>query len=130
MLTRVLADVYPTVGKRRSFLDRWRLAREAECLNGIRLDVEELTERMDNSIKLLSDMFSARVYRLAATKIGVPDYRKPVDDKLQTAAGLYRSMIERFHQASAFVLGVHDRHPDHYCKVARIVNALRSDHCI
>jgi hypothetical protein len=104
MLTGVLAGVYPTMGRKRGFLDRWRLAREAERLNAIRLDVEELTERMDTSIKFLSDMFSARVYRLAAAKIGVPDYRKLVDDKLQTAADLYHSMIEQFHQASAFVL--------------------------
>jgi hypothetical protein len=104
VLTGVLEGVYPTVGKKKSFLARWRLAREAERLNAIRLDIEELTERMDTSIKFLSDMFSARVYRLAAAKIGVPDYRKLVDDKLQTAAGLYHSMIEQFHQASAFVL--------------------------
>jgi hypothetical protein len=104
ILTGVLNGVYPTVGKKKSFLARWRLAREAERLNAIRLDIEELTERMDNSIKFLSDMFAARVYRLAAARIGVPDYRKLVDDKLQTAAGLYHSMIEQFHQASAFVL--------------------------
>ncbi|HWP83922.1 MAG TPA: hypothetical protein VNN17_01925 [Terriglobia bacterium] len=104
MLTEVLAGVYPTAGKRRSFLFRWRLAREAERLNAIRLDLEELTERMDNSIKFLSDMFFARVYRLAAVKIGVPDYRKLVDDKLQTAAALYHSMMEQFHRSSAFVL--------------------------
>jgi hypothetical protein len=104
MLTRVLAGVYPTVGRKKGFLARWRLASEAERLNAIRLDVEELTERMDNSIKFLSDMFSARVYRLAAAKIGVPDYRKLVDDKLETAADLYASMMEQFHQSSAFVL--------------------------
>jgi hypothetical protein len=104
MLTGVLSDVYPAAGRKRSFLARWRLAREAERLNAIRLDVEELTERMDNSIKFLSDMFSARVYRLAAAKVGVPDYRKLVDEKLQTAATLYHSMIEQFHQGSAFVL--------------------------
>jgi hypothetical protein len=46
-----------------------------------------------NSIKFLSDMVSARVYRLAAAKIGVPDYRKLVDDKLETAADLYGSMM-------------------------------------
>ena len=104
VLTRVLAEVYPALGKRRRILPRWRLAREAERLNTIRLEVEELTERMDNSIKFLSDMFWARVYRLAAVKIGVLDYRKLVDEKLRTAADLYRSMMDRFYQGSAFVL--------------------------
>jgi hypothetical protein len=61
---------------------RWRLAREAQNLNRIRLDVRELTERMDTSIKFLSDMFSARQYRMAAGKIGVDDYRRLVESKL------------------------------------------------
>jgi hypothetical protein len=49
-------------------------------------------------------MYWARVYRLAASKIGVPDYRRLVDEKLATAADLYRSMMDQFHQGRAFVL--------------------------
>jgi hypothetical protein len=59
MLTQVLADVYRSLDKGTGALARWRLAREAGCLNTIRLDVRELTERMDNSIKFLRDMYSA-----------------------------------------------------------------------
>ena len=57
MLTRLLADVYRSLDKGTGVLARWRLAREAGRLNTIRLDVRELTERMDNSIKFLSDMY-------------------------------------------------------------------------
>jgi hypothetical protein len=85
-------------------LSRWKLAREAERLNALRLEVTELTERIDNSIKFLSDMFYARLYRLAATKVGVPDYRDLVDEKLRTAGELYEFMVEKFHQARGFVL--------------------------
>jgi hypothetical protein len=53
-------------------------------LNTIRLDIRELTERVDTSIKFLSDMFSARLYRMAAAKVGVEDYRRLVDGKLHT----------------------------------------------
>ena len=56
-------------------------------LNKILLDVRELTERIDTSIKFLSDMFSARQYRMAAGKIGVDDYRRLVESKLHTAGG-------------------------------------------
>ncbi len=80
------------------------MAKEAERLNTIRLDVRELAERLDNSIKFLSDMFQARLYRLAAAKIGVTDYRRLVDDKLATAADLYHSMVDEFHHGRAFVL--------------------------
>jgi len=52
----------------------------------------------------LSDTFAARVYRLAANRIGVPDYRNLVDQKLKTAGELYSFMMDRFHQGRAFVL--------------------------
>ena len=104
VLTRLLSGVYKSLEKRDGPFARWRLAREAERLNTIRLDVRELTERMDNSIKFLSDMFAARLYRLAAAKIGASDYRKLVDDKLKTADDLYRFMMDQFHQGRAFVL--------------------------
>jgi len=104
LLTRVLKGVYASLERRRSFLSRWKLAREAERLNTIRLEVIELTERSDNSIKFLSDMFCARLYRLAAAKVGVPDYRNLVEQKLRTAGQLYEFMVQGFHQARAFVL--------------------------
>ncbi|HWF11697.1 MAG TPA: hypothetical protein VG297_24685 [Bryobacteraceae bacterium] len=104
LLTRVLADVYRRLDHRRGMLGRWRTGREAEALNRVRLDIIELTEQVDNSIKFLSDMFYARAYGLAARRIGVTDYRDLVDEKLRTAGELYESMVSEFHQARAFVL--------------------------
>src|SRR5262249_15095299 len=103
LLTRVLAGVYKSLG-RRGLLRRWRMRREAERLNLIRLDTIELAERIDNSIKFLSDMFYARAYRIAASRIGVTDYRNLVDEKLRTAGELYEFMVDEFHQARAFLL--------------------------
>ena len=105
LLTKVLAGVYRSLG-RRGLLRRWRMAREAERLNQIRLDITELTERIDNAIKFLGDMFYTRAYRMAAARIGVTDYRNLVDEKLRTAGDLYQFMVDEFHQARAFLLEV------------------------
>ena len=83
---------------------RWRTARAASKLHTVLLDVNELTERADNAIKFLSDMFSARLYKLCAAKVGVPDYKDLVKEKLQTAEDLYRFMVDQFNQSRAFVL--------------------------
>ena len=61
-------------------------------------------ERADNAIKFLSDMFSARLYKVAASKIGVSDYKNLVNQKVHTAEELYRFMVDQFHQSRAFVL--------------------------
>jgi hypothetical protein len=105
LLTKELEGVY-------DFLDagggglwsRWRTARAASKLHTVLLDVNELTERADNAIKFLSDMFSARLYKLCAAKVGVPDYKDLVQEKLHTAEDLYRFMVDQFNQSRAFVL--------------------------
>lgn len=104
VLTRVLADVYKRLAEKRGFWGQWKLAKEAGNLNTIRLDYRELAERTENAIKFLSDMFYARAYRLASSRIGVSDYRNLVTDKLSTARDLYESMVNEFHQARAFFL--------------------------
>jgi hypothetical protein len=104
VLTKVLAKVYRQIDVKRGFFSTWRLAREAAELNTIRLDYRELSERTENAIKFLSDMFYARVYRLAAARIGVNDYRNLVAEKLTTARELYESMVNEFHQQRAFFL--------------------------
>jgi len=103
LLTQELAGVYDSLEKK-SLFGRWRLPQEASRLQTVLLDVTELTERADNAIKFLSDMFSARLYRLAANKIGVHDYKSLAKEKLRTAEDLYRFLIDQFHQSRTFVL--------------------------
>jgi hypothetical protein len=104
LLTNLLMDAYRSIERGTGFRARWRLAHAAERLNTIRLDVRELTERVDNSIKFLSDMFAARLYRMAAARIGVPDYRRLVEQKLESAGDLYGFMMDQYHQGRAFFL--------------------------
>jgi hypothetical protein len=104
LLTTRLKDVYQMLEEKRGPTRRWRQARQAEHLNAMRLDVIELTERSDNAIKFLSDMFYARAYRIASNKVGVADYRNLVEQKLRIAAELYESLVNSFHEARAFFL--------------------------
>jgi hypothetical protein len=105
LLTRELEGVYDFLETGGTGLwSRWRTARAATKLHTVLLDVSELTEHADNAIKFLSDMFSARLYKLAASKVGVPDYKDLVQEKLHTAEELYRFMVDQFNQSRAFVL--------------------------
>jgi hypothetical protein len=106
LLTKILDSVYDSLGQKKGMLARWRLARSATSLHTVLLEVSELTEHADNAIKFLSDMFAARLYRLAAGKVGVPDYRDLVEQKLKTAEDLYDYMVEQFNQSRAFFLEV------------------------
>ena len=105
LLTHELQSVYDFMDHGKTGIwARWRTAKRATRLHTVLLDVDELTERADNAIKFLSDMFSARLYKVAASKIGVTDYKDLVNQKVHTAEELYRFMVDQFHQSRAFVL--------------------------
>lgn len=106
LLTGILDEVYDSLERKKGLLSRWRMARPATRLHGVLLEIGELTERADNSIKFLSDMFAARLYRLAAARVGVPDYKDLVEQKMKTAEDLYRDMVDQFNQARGFFLEV------------------------
>src|SRR6202140_4109690 len=105
LLTRELKSVYDFMDSGSTgILARWRTAKRATRLHTVLLDVDELTERADNAIKFLSDMFSARLYKVAASKIGVTDYKDLVNQKVHTTEELYRFMVDQSHQSRAVVL--------------------------
>ena len=104
LLTRELEAGHKFLERGSSILRRWRLAREGARLQRVTIDVTELTERAENAVKFLSDMFSARLYNLAAKRIGVNDYKSLVEEKLTTAGNLYSFMLGEFHQSRSFAL--------------------------
>jgi len=106
LLTRELAGVYAEMKRRGGIVQRWKMRSEASRLNAVTVEVTELVERSTTAIKFVSDMFSARLYRLAAAKVGVPEYKNLVNEKLRTAESLYRFLIDEFHQSRGFVLEV------------------------
>lgn len=102
----MLREVYRSLDKGTGVWRRWGRAGEAERLNTVRLDVTEIAERAETAIKFVGDMFYARMYRLAAQRVGVPNYRGLVDQKLRTADELYQFMVDRFDQGRGFFLEV------------------------
>src|SRR5262249_41042141 len=78
LLSRDLTGQYRRL-KRRGLLAGWRRRRAALQLEAVTVEITELVERVDNAIKFFSDMFSARLYRLAASKVGVQDYKQLVN---------------------------------------------------
>src|SRR5260370_23872635 len=81
-----------------------RLTPAATRLRSVRLEVTQLTEHTTNALKFVGDMFSARLYKLCAAKIGVVEYQELVRDKLRTAHDLYGFMIDQFQQSRMFLL--------------------------
>jgi hypothetical protein len=106
LLTRELKDVYRYMESRRGRLAGWRMGSPAARLRTVRLEVTQLTEHTTNALKFVGDMFSARLYKLCAAKIGVVEYQELVRDKLRTAHDLYGFMIDQYQSTRGFLLEV------------------------
>ena len=106
LLTTLLSDVYSSLEGHESFWSRWRLSRRAGRLNRLRLDVMDLAERTEYSVKFISDTFYARVYRVSSGRIGVEDYKTLVGEKLKTAGELYDFMVAEFNERRMFAVEI------------------------
>jgi hypothetical protein len=69
--------------------------RAANQLHALLIDVKEITDRTDNALKIVGDLYAARVFNLAAARLGVARWKQSVEDKLQTLDDIYRFAVEQ-----------------------------------
>ena len=87
---------------------KWTLAALLTCcltLSAQQRSLYQQTQYKGQEIgKLTGDVYYARVYRMAAARLGVSEYRNLVDEKLRTMGELYDFMVDRFNESRSFVL--------------------------
>lgn len=59
------------------------------------IDVNELTDRAENALKVARDVYAARVFGLAAARLGLDEWKANVRDKLKTVDDIYRFAVEQ-----------------------------------
>ena len=50
---------------------------------------------MENAVKLVGDVYSARLFNLAAARVGLDAWKRNVEDKLKTLDDIYRFAVEQ-----------------------------------
>ena len=61
-----------------------RYTRAAHDVHALLIDVHELTDHAENAIKFVGDIYAARLFGLAATRLGLDRWKAGVQEKLQT----------------------------------------------
>jgi len=64
-------------------------------LHALFIDVNDVTDRTQNALKLIGDIYAARLFHLVATRLGVPMWKASVDEKLKTLDDIYRFAVEQ-----------------------------------
>jgi hypothetical protein len=72
-----------------------RYTRAARELHALFIDVNELTDRTENALKLVGDVYAARLLALAHARLGVTAWRDSVHDKLKTLDQIYRFAVDQ-----------------------------------
>ena len=55
----------------------------------------ELTDRAGNALKIIGDAYYARLYRGAAGRLGLKDWQRQIDSKLQSVNEIYQFFTDQ-----------------------------------
>ena len=97
LLDAELARIYPSL-QRTSW---WRnlagggAVRAANQLHSLFIDVNEITDRTENALKIMGDIYAARVFALVAARLGLGRWKQNVEDKLKTLDDVYRFAVDQ-----------------------------------
>jgi hypothetical protein len=73
-------------------------------LHALFIDVNELTDRTENALKMVGDIYSARLFNLAAARLGLARWKASVEEKLETLDDIYRFAVEQLAIARGYFL--------------------------
>ena len=97
LLDAELARIYAQMqggGWGRTWFSR-RYTRAARNVHALFIDVTELTDRTQNALKIVGDVYAARLFALAAARLGLDQWKGSVREKLRTLDAIYRFAVER-----------------------------------
>ncbi len=92
-----LATIYARLQRPRWY-EAWtgaRYASAARQVHSLFIDVNELTDRTENALKFIGDIYAARLFTLIADRLGLERWKANVQEKLKTLDDIYRFAVEQ-----------------------------------
>jgi hypothetical protein len=72
-----------------------RYTRAARQVHSLFIDVNELTDRTENALKIVGDVYAARLFTLTGARLGLDHWKGNVREKLKTLDDIYRFAVEQ-----------------------------------
>jgi hypothetical protein len=64
-------------------------------LHALFIDINDITDRTENALKMVGDIYSARLFNLVAARLGLAQWKASVEEKLDTLDDIYRFAVEQ-----------------------------------
>jgi hypothetical protein len=96
-LDNELASIYARLQRPR-FVDHWigsRYRRAAREVHALFIEVNEVTDRAENALKFIGDIYAARLFALVADRLSLGVWKSDVEAKLKTLDDIYRFAVEQ-----------------------------------
>ena len=97
LLDNALARIYARMQKPPRWYDSVigrHYARAARQVHALFIDVNELTDRTENALKIVGDVYAARLFALVGARLDLARWKTNVSEKLQTLDDIYRFSVE------------------------------------
>jgi len=97
LLDGQLASIYNTLQRPRWY-DQWigsRYRRAARQVHSLFIDINELTDRTENALKFIGDLYAVRLFGLVANRLGLDTWKANVQAKLKTLDDIYGFTVEQ-----------------------------------
>lgn len=106
LLESELTGLYAELQRSR-WTDRvaWRRhTRATRHVQSLVIDVNELTDRMENAVELVGDIYSARLFSLAGARLGLDHWKRSVEEKLKTLDEIHRFAVDQTGSAQGNIM--------------------------
>lgn len=107
LLDNALANIYANVQKEAHWYDAFlgrHYARAARQVHALFIDVNELTDRTENALKIVGDVYAARLFSLVGARLDLDRWKTSVSEKLKTLDDIYRFSVEHLGMVRGEVL--------------------------
>jgi hypothetical protein len=97
LLDNALTGIYARMQRKPRWYDTllgWHYARAARQVHALFIDVNELTDRTENALKIVGDVYAARLFALVGARLGLDRWKTNVSEKLKTLDDIYRFAVE------------------------------------
>jgi hypothetical protein len=97
LLDAELGRIYPALQKTSWWKNLFGggAVRAANQLHSLFIDINEVTDRTENALKIVGDIYAARVFTLVAARLGLGRWKQSIEEKLKTLDDIYRFAVEQ-----------------------------------
>jgi hypothetical protein len=92
-----LGRIYPQLQQQHPvrFMGRRGYVAATKQLHALFIEINEITDRTENALKMVGDIYSARLFNLVAMRLGLSRWKDSVEEKLETLDDIYRFAVEQ-----------------------------------